>query len=161
MPVNLDEILPKSKQKKLILPYTTPDPSSAADAGSAASEDPRKGSVARLRADDGNGSDSSRPATPTTASPHKAAAKRRKGPPPPPEFDMALARRLGGTSVAALEQLGDEELREHVRAVEELVERGKEVLQYWLRRKEATVGEKEAFDGVIENLVRHARKVRK
>lgn len=153
VPVDLDEILPKSKQKKLILPYTSSD-------SSAVSRDPRKGSVARLRSDEGNDSDSSRPVTPTTANPHKASAKKRKGPPPPPEFDMALARQLGSTTVAALDQLGDEELREHDRVVEELVEKGKEVLQYWLRRKEAAVGEKEAFDGVIENLVRHARKVR-
>ena len=57
--------------------------------------------------------------------------------------------------------LSDKELKAHVKRLEELVDRGKEVLQYWIRRKEAAVGEKEAFDGVIENLVRHARKVRK
>lgn len=62
---------------------------------------------------------------------------------------------------ADLEALSDKDLKVHVKRLEDLVERGKEVLQYWIRRKEAAVGEKEAFDGVIENLVRHARKVRK
>ena len=153
VPVDLDEILPKSKQKKLILPYTSPESQTT-------SKDPRKGSVARLKTDAGNASDSS-PPTPTTANPHKSASRRRRGPPPPPEFDMGTVRLLCSTTNAALENMRDKELEEHIRTLDSLLERGKEVLQYWVRRKEAAVGEKEAFDGVIENLVRHARKVRK
>ena len=65
------------------------------------------------------------------------------------------------TTEAGLEVLSDAQLKAHVNRVEELIVRGKEVLQYWIRRKEAAVGEKEAFDGVIENLVRHARRFRK
>ena len=153
MPVDLDEILPKSKQKKLVLPYTSSD-------AHVASKDLRKGSVARLKTDAGNASDSS-PSTPTTANAQKSASRRRRGPPPPPEFDMGTVRLLCSITDAALEGMSDRELREHVKTLDNLVERGKEVLQYWVRRKEAAVGEKEAFDGVIENLVRHARKVRK
>ena len=74
---------------------------------------------------------------------------------------MAEVRSSCSKTQADLENLTDNELKTHVQRLEELVERGKEVLQYWIRRKEAAVGEKEAFDGVIENLVRHARKVRK
>lgn len=74
---------------------------------------------------------------------------------------MAEVRALCSKTEADLENLDDRELKAHVKQLEELVERGKEVLQYWIRRKEAAVGDKEAFDGVIENLVRHARKVRK
>ena len=74
---------------------------------------------------------------------------------------MSVVRLLSSTTDAALESMSDTELRKHVEILEGLVERGKEVLQYWVRRKEAAVGEKEAFDGVIENLVRHARRVRK
>ena len=100
----------------------------------------------------------SRPGTPTAV---KSSARKRKGPPPPPNFDMAEVRASCSKSDADLEMLSDTELKAHVKRLEELVTQGKEVLQYWIRRKEAAVGEKEAFDGVIENLVRHARKVRK
>ena len=146
VPVDLDEILPKSKQKKLVLPYT-----------SAESKHDRKASAARLKADGVDGADS-HPSTPTAAKP---TSRRRKGPPPPPEFNLSEVRSLCLKTEADLENLSDRELKAHVKRLEELVERGKEVLQYWIRRKEAAVGEKEAFDGVIENLVRHARKVRK
>jgi Domain of unknown function (DUF5102) len=37
----------------------------------------------------------------------------------------------------------------------------RESLEYWLKRRDGAVKEKEAFEGVIENLVRHARQVRK
>ena len=45
--------------------------------------------------------------------------------------------------------------------LEELTEKAREVLEFWLKRKDAALGDKEAFEGVIENLVRHARRVRK
>jgi hypothetical protein len=57
--------------------------------------------------------------------------------------------------------MSDEELKIHLARLTEMTQSGKQVLQYWLRRKEAAVGDKEAFEGVIENLVRHARRVRK
>jgi hypothetical protein len=148
VPVDLDEILPKSKQKKLVLPYE-PNTQSTSKHG-------RKASIARLKAD-GTPIEPG-PPTPTTA---KNAARKRRGPPPPPEFDMAEVRSLCAKTSADLESLTDAELRSHMKRLEEMVDRGKDVLQYWIRRKEAAVGEKEAFDGVIENLVRHARRVRK
>ena len=151
VPVDLDEILPKSKQKKLVLNYT----SSTGAPGSAP-----QGPAARLRNDADNASDSAA----SNRSGGKGGARksvRRKGPPPPPEFDVDAVKKLCDTTDEALEGMNGEELREHVKKLELLIERGKEVLQYWVKRKEAAVGEKEAFDGVIENLVRHARRVRK
>jgi Domain of unknown function (DUF5102) len=68
---------------------------------------------------------------------------------------------LCSTTDAALANLTDEELTEHVRQLATLTESAGEVLEYWLKRKDAALGDKEAFEGVIENLVKHARKVRK
>jgi len=56
--------------------------------------------------------------------------------------------------------MDDEELRDHVKRLEEATLRASEVLEYWLKRRDEGVREKEAFEGVIENLVRHARRVR-
>ena len=61
----------------------------------------------------------------------------------------------------ALDGFTDVELRAHVSRLEESTERAREVLEYWLRRKDAALGDKEAFEGVIENLVRHARSTRR
>jgi hypothetical protein len=68
---------------------------------------------------------------------------------------------LCSTTDAALKNFTDEELSEHVKRLKALTERAGEVLEYWLKRKDAAIGNKEAFEGVIENLVKHARKVRK
>lgn len=42
-----------------------------------------------------------------------------------------------------------------------MTKRASLVLEYWLRRRDGLISEKEAFEGVIENLVSHARRVRK
>ena len=42
-----------------------------------------------------------------------------------------------------------------------MIKQAGEVLEYWEGRRESGLKEKEAFEGVIENLVAHARKVRK
>lgn len=54
----------------------------------------------------------------------------------------------------------DEELKEHVRRLEGLISSASQVLEYWLQRKDSAVGDKEAFEGVIENLVGFVRKNR-
>ncbi|MCJ1396434.1 hypothetical protein MMC18_009324 [Xylographa bjoerkii] len=157
VPVDLDEILPASKQKKLILPFTSADLSSP--------KDPRKGSIARLKQPEANSSTTSvdsSPGTPTTSVGYlKSGSKRRKGPAPPPDFDVVAVRQLCNMTDVALESFNDAELQSHVSRLEELTQRGKKVLQYWVKRKEGAVGDKEVFEGVIENLVRHARRVRK
>lgn len=66
-------------------------------------------------------------------------------------------KRLCVTTDEKIDGLTDEELRAHVREVEGLMGRTGELLQYWVKRREGAVREKEAFEGVIENLVRHAR----
>lgn len=52
-------------------------------------------------------------------------------------------------------------MQEHVQRLEGLEGRAREVLGWWERRREEKVGDKEAFEGVIANLVRHAKRVRK
>lgn len=54
-----------------------------------------------------------------------------------------------------------EELRDHVRVLEEMVGTANEVLEFWTKETDRLLGEREAFEGVIENLVKHARKSRK
>jgi hypothetical protein len=54
-----------------------------------------------------------------------------------------------------------EELKEHVKKLEEMQGTANEVLEYWTKRTDEKLGDREAFEGVIENLVQHARKVRK
>lgn len=54
-----------------------------------------------------------------------------------------------------------DELRAHVKTLEEMVGTANDVLEYWTKETDRLLGEREAFEGVIENLVKHARKVRK
>jgi len=61
----------------------------------------------------------------------------------------------------ALAGLTLDELKEHVAKLEAMQGRAKEVLEYWTKRTDEKLGDREAFEGVIENLVQHARKVRK
>lgn len=152
VPVDLDEILPASKQKKLVLPslQKQPDSDSKAllnyDVEGAASESRR--------------SKSNELSAPSDPRPASSESRRRKGPPPPPDLDLATARLICVTTDEALAGFSLEELRGHIETVEELSRQTRETLEYWLKRKEGAVGDKEAFEGVIENLVKHARRVR-
>lgn len=65
------------------------------------------------------------------------------------------------TTEEALGGMTDPELREHVKKLEELEGLAKEVLEFWKKRTDEKIGDREAFEGVIENLVKHARKTRK
>lgn len=153
VPVDLDEILPASKQKKLILPSTT----------GLRSDSPRS-TVERLKRD-GSTNNRSRTSLDSTggrtSSPSNTkASRRRRGPAPPPELDLPAITILSSTTDAALEGMDDAELEQHVKRLEEATLRASEVLEYWLKRRDEGFREKEAFEGVIENLVRHARRVR-
>ena len=53
------------------------------------------------------------------------------------------------------------ELQAHIRKLEELTTKASEVLEYWLKRRDSALEDKETFEGVIENLVKHARRVRR
>lgn len=148
VPVDLDEILPASKQKKLVLPSIELDGSKTADA-SQTSELKKDGQA--------DGSSTSANASDTA----KQRSIRRRGPPPPPELDLSAVHRLCATTDAALDGFTDAELKTHVRELEDATNRASQVLEYWLKLRDGLVSEKEAFEGVIENLVSHARRVRK
>ncbi|KAF1808338.1 hypothetical protein P152DRAFT_469026 [Eremomyces bilateralis CBS 781.70] len=150
VPVDLDEILPASKQKKLILPSIN----IPGDRSPRVSSDERGiGAISRLK----KNNDSSASVTSTASK----SERRRRGPPPPPALDVNRANLLCSTTDAALGNFTDEELKVHVQSLQVFIERAKEVREYWEKRKESAIGNKEAFEGVIENLVKHAKKVRK
>lgn len=117
--MDLDEILPASKQKKLVLPNIH---------------------LPQQQKEDEKAKQNN-------------TAPGRKGPAPPPEFDPNEASMLAKTTETATEAYTDDELKAHVQRLEELIKDASAVLEYWVKRKESAVGDKEAFEGVIENLV--------
>lgn len=153
VPVDLDEILPPSKQKKLILPDINIEQSSRTS-----ESDRALGSIARLKAKATNESSAS---VDSAQSGTKSNRRKAKGPGPPPDLDLAAVRRLCATTNEKLDGFTDEELRIHVKELQEFTARTSELLEYWLKRRDSALKEKEAFEGVIENLVKHARRVRK
>lgn len=148
VPVDLDEILPPSKQKRLVLPSIgldgTPRPSTTLD---------------RLKDQEGGANSSTTSLDSKTGAPKpssKSTTRRHplsKGPPPPPDFDLNAASLLCSTTPEALSGLEDDELRAHLVVLERLNGEASAVLEYWLMRKDEAVKEKEALEGVIENLV--------
>ncbi|KAK3995484.1 hypothetical protein QBC44DRAFT_320530 [Cladorrhinum sp. PSN332] len=170
VPVDLDEILPASKQKKLVLPSLHRTTST----GSLRSTDsPRSLSRVRGNAADasstsvdsqGNPKPSSAPAagTATSGNTSSSSGKGKKSETIDSEkaFDLMSARQLCMTD-EALNGMTDQELKEHVRKLEAMQVTAKEVLGYWQKKTDGKIGDREAFEGVIENLVKHARKVRK
>lgn len=155
VPVDLDEILPPSKQKKLILPDIN------LESGRKSESDKALGSVARLKAKAANDSTGSVDSTHSATKDRSARPKRPKGPPPPPDLDLVAVKRLCATTDEKLEGFTEDELQAHVKELHAASEKTSETLEYWLKRRDGLRKEKEAFEGVIENLVRHARRVRK
>jgi len=153
VPVDLDEILPASKQKKLILPSIHLHPASGSPRTSTDSR-----SISRLKQNDGNASSTS---IDSQGKPSRSDSKRRKGPASAPHLDLVSARQLCMITDEALKGLTMEELKEHVVKLEKMQGTAQEVLSYWTKRTDEKLGDREAFEGVIENLVKHARKVRK
>ncbi|RYP74810.1 hypothetical protein DL770_007537 [Monosporascus sp. CRB-9-2] len=154
VPVDLDEILPASKQKKLVLPSLHRVNSNGSLRTSSESR-----SISRLRKTDGN--DSSVSVDSQGKEKPGSASRRKRGEPEAPELDLVSARQLCTTTDEALGGMTVAELKDHVRKLEELEGLAKEVLEFWKKRTDAKIGDKEAFEGVIENLVKHARKTRK
>jgi hypothetical protein len=62
---------------------------------------------------------------------------------------------------AALGGMMDGELRAHIGRLEAMQGTAQGVLTYWQKRTDEKIGDREAFEGVIENLVKHAKKMRK
>lgn len=152
VPVDLDEILPASKQKKLVLPslnLSATSPRTSSDSRS----------VSNLRQGDGNASTTSLDAQGKPSA--SSTSKRKKGPAPEPELDLVAAKYLCSTTDEALDGMTDEELKAHIAKLEALEGVAKEALEYWQKKTDEKIGDREAFEGVIENLVKHARKVRK
>ncbi|KAI0184600.1 hypothetical protein EV127DRAFT_443746 [Xylaria flabelliformis] len=154
VPVDLDEILPASKQKKLVLPSLHRVTSNGSLRTSTDSR-----SVSRLRKSDANGSsvsvDSQGKEKP------RSRSKKRKAPPQGPEFNLVAAKQLCATTEEAMRGMTDIELQRHVRKLKEMEVLANEVHEFWKKRTDEKIGDREAFEGVIENLVKHARKTRK
>ncbi|KIV96792.1 hypothetical protein PV10_00609 [Exophiala mesophila] len=155
VPVDLDEILPPSKQKKLVLPDINLEPSRKSES------DKALGSVARLKAEAANDSTGSVDSTQSATKDRAGRSKRPKGPPAPPDLDLVAVKRLCATTDEKLEGFTEEELQAHVKELQATSEKTSDTLEYWLKKRDGLRKEKEAFEGVIENLVRHARRVRK
>lgn len=158
VPVDLDEILPASKQKKLVLPSINLD---VPESGMHLRTDSRT-----KRGGDSSSQQNAFDQNPAATFTHgqtgsRQRTSRRGEPSPPPELDLLAVRRLCATTDAALEGLTDEELKAHVTELKNVTLRASSVLEYWLKRRDGLISEKEAFEGVIENLVNHARRVRK
>ncbi|KAI1177575.1 hypothetical protein F4777DRAFT_541491 [Nemania sp. FL0916] len=154
VPVDLDEILPASKQKKLVLPSLHRITSNGSLRTSTDSR-----SVSRLRKSDNNRSsvsvDSQGKEKP------RSGSKKRKAPPPNPDFDLVAAKQLCATTEEALRGMTDMELQLHVKKLKAMEVLANEVHEFWKKRTDEKIGDREAFEGVIENLVKHARKTRK
>ncbi|KAL2180437.1 uncharacterized protein P884DRAFT_267200 [Thermothelomyces heterothallicus CBS 202.75] len=173
VPVDLDEILPaSSKQKKLVLPslHRTTSSGSLRRASSDSRGAAKGAGSASASAGEGGGRDSragspSVGGDPTSAS---SSSRRRKKadasarqPSPERSFDLVSARQMCMLTDAALSGMTDAELRAHIARLEATRETAQGVLAYWQKRTDEKIGDREAFEGVIENLVKHARKVRK
>ncbi|ERF70046.1 hypothetical protein EPUS_03598 [Endocarpon pusillum Z07020] len=152
VPVDLDEILPPSKQKKLVLPDMHLEPPTRKS-----ESDKTLGSVSRLKAKAANDSNASIDSNQSSS----RSRRRARGPLPPPDLDLGAVKRLCATTDEKLDGLTVDELKDHIQDLESKTEKTQELLEYWLKRRDGAVKEKEAFEGVIENLVRHARRVRK
>ena len=152
VPVDLDEILPASKQKKLVLPSL-----SAHRDSPRTSTDSRPATVSRLRQTDANASSTS------LDSQGKPSRKRKPGAGGggAPDLDLVAAKQLCMTTDEALDGMTGPELQTHVEKLEAMQGLAKELLDYWTKRTDEKIGDREAFEGVIENLVKHARKTRK
>lgn len=159
VPVDLDEILPASKQKKLVLPSvhsprTSNDSRRSGSKGPSRLKTPQPGQEGA--SDSGGGAGGGGGGGGGGGA--RTGTKRKA---PPPEFDLVAAKQLCATTDEALDGMTDAELKEHVKRLEGLDGTAKAVLDYWQQRTDEQIGEREAFEGVIENLVKHARKTRK
>lgn len=175
VPVDLDEILPaSSKQKKLVLPSLHRTTSSGSLRR--ASHDSRGARSMGTSVVDENGNRGSGEGqggageTANNTNTGKASKTKktegsssRKAPAPDPErtFDLVSARQACTLTDAALSGMTDDELRAHIKKLEAMEGTAQGVLVYWQKRTDEKIGDREAFEGVIENLVKHARKVRK
>jgi len=152
VPVDLDEILPASKQKKLILPSIHLSNANGSPRPSTDSRNPND-PLSKLKGQ--NDSSAS-----LESSGYKKN-KRRKDEVQEPQMDLADARRIGDTTEVKLQGMNESDLNHHVQQLRILEDKASEVLKYWELMKEGAVKEKETFEAVIENVVKSIRKIRK
>ena len=76
-------------------------------------------------------------------------------------MDLVAGQQLCMATDEALDGMTDDELKAHVKRLTSLEVAANEVLEYWTKRTDEKIGDREAFEGVIESLVAHARKTRK
>ena len=179
VPVDLDEILPaSSKQKKLVLPSLNLRRSSSSGSFQEDSEARKSGGDgggAKNRNEKGDGADGSAAGDAPNAECQQKSEKsaddgklkdsKKSGASSTSEperlFDLISARQSCLLTDEALHGMTDVELRAHVARLEAMMETAQRVLTYWQKCTDEKIGDREAFEGVIENLVKHARKVRK
>ena len=149
VPVDLDEILPASKQKKLVLPSTQTRSRSHSPSADRRASSKSRAQHENLSSTSVNRSQSTR-----------SNRTRKKGPSRPPELDVPAAKMLCATTSVAISNMTDDELQNHIASLEGVLKRGEEMLEYWKQQQETALADKEVYEGVIENLVKHARKVR-
>lgn len=150
VPVDLDEILPASKQRKLILPSM---------AASSEERSPRPWAEERSNNGAARAKQKKQSATWADSSSAKADQSRR-GSVQAPDFDVGSVNIVCSIAETALNNFTDEELKAHVERLQNLQCRADETLEFWTKRRDQAIGEKEAFEAVIENLVTHAKKAR-
>ncbi|KAI4086250.1 MAG: hypothetical protein LQ344_007714 [Seirophora lacunosa] len=159
VPIDLDEILPKSTQKKLVLPSTV-----RSDSEHRRSDSRRRFGASMKSLKDANASSTSLSCQ-NKDNKDRDRRKRRGGndqlPSRPPPLDFAAVGHLCSTTEAALKNMTDVELQSHVQNVEEMTRKAAEVLEYWVKQRDAAMGEKEMFESVVGDLVKHARRVRR
>ena len=150
VPVDLDEILPASKQRKLILPSMTVS----------GERSPRPWAEERSSSAAARAKQKKQSATWADSSSAKADQSRR-GSAQPPEFDIGSVNIVCSITETALGNFTDEELVAHMNRLQSLQCKADEALEFWAKRRDQAIGEKEAFEAVIENLVTHAKKARR
>ncbi|OQO11866.1 hypothetical protein B0A48_03593 [Cryoendolithus antarcticus] len=160
VPVDLDEILPPSKVRRLVLKdvHLT---GRIEDEGRESAETGRErggGQLERLRGEEGGNESSTSVDSKTGTSKRRtgppAGTRRRKASPPPPaQFDENTTAALAATTDAKLQGMSAAELTEHLRILRDAKQRGEKVLEFWAGRVGEALREKEALEGVIENLV--------
>lgn len=132
IPVDLDEILPASKQKKLVLPFVNLEVENNERRERSKSFITEENVDKKRKYSVNNNNNSGN---------NKVS------------FDINLAARLSSTTDAALLNFTVEELEKHVEILKGIIKEGNSCLEHWTKKKESAKGDKEAFEGVIENLV--------
>ncbi|KKF93910.1 putative protein C8E11.05c [Ceratocystis platani] len=152
VPVDLDEILPASKQKKLVLP-SLQVPSTKSPRTSTDSRSKKSGGN-----NDGTSTSQTNGASKGGSVSRNGSSRRRKGDKGPPELDLVSSKQLCMTTEEALAGMTLGELKAHLKKLKALKNTAEQSLEYWQKTTAEKVSERDALEGVIENLVKHARK---